>query len=100
MLTSMEARLALMTHMEMCDQEVQQELAIYKATILARVMASHEAPMVKVPKPQVFNDKRDAKEFDNFLWKMEWCFEAISLRDEIAKVRITTLYLIDTATLW
>ena len=46
----------------------------------------------------MFDDKRDAKELDYFLWQMERYFEVISLTDEVAKVRTGTL--IDTATLW
>ncbi|KAL6340427.1 hypothetical protein AAG906_006089 [Vitis piasezkii] len=52
-----------------------------------------EAPRMKVPKPHMFNGKRDAKELDNFLWHMERYFEAITLTDEDTKVCITTLYL-------
>ena len=66
----------------------------------ARVIATQEASRVEVLKPQGFSGKRDAKELDNFLWHMEQYFEAIALTNEAAKVRIATLYLIDTATLW
>ena len=51
--------------MESRDQEVRQELAIYKAAVLARVMATQEASRVGVSKPQGFSGKRDAKELDN-----------------------------------
>ncbi|RVW28784.1 hypothetical protein CK203_089258 [Vitis vinifera] len=61
-------------------------------------MATHKAARVEVPKPHTFNGKRDAKEFDNFLWHMERYFEAIALADEATKVRTTTLYLTDNAT--
>ncbi|RVW29620.1 hypothetical protein CK203_100962 [Vitis vinifera] len=91
---------ALATHMETRDQEIRQELAIYKTAVSARVMATHEAPRVEVPKPHTFSGKRDAKELDNFLWHMERYFEAIALMDEATKVRTATLYLIDNATLW
>ena len=84
--------------MESRDQEVRQELAIYKATVLARVMATQGASKVEVPKPQGFSSKRDAKEVDNFLWHMERYFEAITLIDEAAKVRTAALYLTDTTT--
>ncbi|RVW97330.1 hypothetical protein CK203_025947 [Vitis vinifera] len=98
---SMESRIeALATRMESRDQEVRQELAIYKAAVSARVMATPEASRVEVPKPHRFSGKRDAKELDNFLWHMERYFEAIALTDEAAKVRTVTLYLTDTATLW
>ncbi|RVX08275.1 hypothetical protein CK203_017651 [Vitis vinifera] len=74
-------------------------VAIYKTAVSARVMATHEAPRVEVPKPHTFSGKRDAKELDNFLWHMERYFEAIALTDEATKVRTTTLYLTDNATL-
>ncbi|RVX07513.1 hypothetical protein CK203_025214 [Vitis vinifera] len=69
------------------DQEIRQELAIYKTAVSARVMATHEAPRVEVPKPHTFSGKRDAKELDNFLWHMERYFEAIALTDEATKRR-------------
>ena len=69
---SMESRMeALTTRIESRDQEVRQELAIYKVVILARVMATWEASKVEVSKPQGFSGKRDAKELDNFLWHMD-----------------------------
>ncbi|RVW26539.1 hypothetical protein CK203_103814 [Vitis vinifera] len=77
MLASMESRIeALATRMESRDQEVRQELAIYKAAVSARVMATQGASRV------------------------ERYFKAIALTDEATKVRTTTLYLTDTATLW
>ncbi|RVX00152.1 hypothetical protein CK203_026596 [Vitis vinifera] len=60
-------------------------VAIYKTAVSARVMATHEAPRVEVPKPHTFSGKRDAKELDNFLWHMERYFEAIALTDEATK---------------
>ena len=50
--------------MESQDQEIRQDLAIYKAAVSARVMATQEASRVEVPKPQGFSGKRDAKELD------------------------------------
>ncbi|KAJ9682540.1 hypothetical protein PVL29_018458 [Vitis rotundifolia] len=101
MFASVESRMeALAARMEARDQEIRQELAIYKAAVSARVMATQGASRVEVPKPQGFSGKRDAKELDNFLWHMERYFEAIALTDEGAKVRTATLYLTDTATLW
>ena len=91
---------AFAARMEARDQEVQQELAIYKTVISARVMATHKAPRVEGPKPHTFNGKRDAKELDNFLWHMELYFEAIALTDEATKVHTITLYLTNKATLW
>ena len=52
MLASMESRIeALATQMESQDQEVMQELAIYKVAVSARVMATQEASRVEVLKP-------------------------------------------------
>ena len=101
MFASVESRMeALAARMDARDQEIRQELAIYKSAVSARVMATHEAPRVEVPKPHMFSGKRDAKELDNFLWHMERYFEAIALVDEATKVRTATLYLTDNATLW
>ncbi|RVW63411.1 hypothetical protein CK203_055931 [Vitis vinifera] len=101
MFASVESRMeALTVHMETRDQEIRQELAIYKTAVSAQVMATHEAPRVEVPKPHTFSGKRDAKELDNFLWHMERYFEAIALTNEATKVRTATLYLTDNATLW
>ena len=55
---------------------------------------------MEVKKPQGFSGKQDAKELDNFLWHMERYFKVIALTDEAAKIRITTLYLIDKVFLW
>ncbi|RVW64249.1 hypothetical protein CK203_046332 [Vitis vinifera] len=72
MFASVESRMeALAARMEARDQEIRQELAIYKTAVSARVMATHEAPRVEVPKPHTFSGKRDAKELDNFLWHMD-----------------------------
>ena len=67
MIASMESRMeALATWMESQDQKVRQELVIYKV-VSARGMATREASRVKVPKPQGFSGKQDAKDLDNFL---------------------------------
>ncbi|RVW12084.1 hypothetical protein CK203_087328 [Vitis vinifera] len=101
MLASMESRIeSLAILMESRDQEVRQELAIYKAVVSARVMATQEASRVVVLKPHRFSGKRDANELDNFLCHMERYFKAIALTDEATKVRTATLYLTDIATLW
>ncbi|KAE8661278.1 hypothetical protein F3Y22_tig00116012pilonHSYRG00001 [Hibiscus syriacus] len=43
---------------------------------------------------------KDAKEVENYLWRMEQYFEGIGLNDEAAKVKTAALYLSDTAMLW
>ena len=55
---------------------------------------------MEVSKPRMFNDKRDAKELDNFLWHMERYIEVITLMDEAIKVRTATRYLTNNVTLW
>ena len=97
MLTSLESRVEVLTKHE---EELRQEVTIYKMALSARVMATHEAPRVEVPKPHSFSGNRDAKELDNYLWHMERYFEAIGLNNEATKVQTATLYLIDNATLW
>ena len=97
MLASLESRVEVLTKHE---EEMRQEVAIYKTTLSARAMATHEAPRVEVPKPHMFSGNRDAKELHNFLWHMERYFEAIALIGEVTKVRTATLYLTDNATLW
>ena len=97
MLSSLESRVEVLTKHE---EELRQEVAIYKMALSARVMPTHEAPRVEVPKPYSFSGNRDAKELDNYLWHMERHFEAIGLNDEATKVRTATFYLLDNATLW
>ena len=72
MLASLESRVEVLTKHE---EELRQEVAIYKTTLSARVMANHEAPRVEVPKPHTFTGKRDAMEIDNYLWHIERYFE-------------------------
>ena len=60
---------ALTKQVKARDEEVRQELSIFNVVVSTRVMATFDAPRVEVLKPQVFNDKRDAKELDNFLWQ-------------------------------
>ena len=97
MLASLESRVEVLTKHE---EKLRQYVAIYKIALSARVMATHEAPRVEVPKPHTFTGKRDAKELDNYLWHMERYFEAITLINEATKVRTATLYLTNNATLW
>ena len=96
-LAILESRVEVLTKHQ---EELRQEVAIYKTALSARVMATHEAPRVEVLKPHTFSGNRDAKELDNFSWHMERYFEAIALTDEATKVRTATLYLTDNATLW
>ena len=53
MLASLELRVEVLTKHE-------EKVAIYKIALSARVMATHEAPRVEVPKPHTFSGKQDA----------------------------------------
>ena len=53
MLASLESRVEVLTKHE-------EKVAIYKTALSARVMATHEAPRVEVPKPHTFSGKQDA----------------------------------------
>ena len=57
MLASLESRVEVLTKHE---EKLRQEVAIYKTALLARVMATYEAPRVEVPKPHMFSGKQDA----------------------------------------
>ena len=54
MLASLDSRVEVLTKHE---QKLRQEVAIYKTALSARVMATHEAPRVEVPKPHTFSGK-------------------------------------------
>ena len=80
MLASLESRVEVLTkHKEKMSQEV----AIYKTTLLARVMATHEAPRVEVPKPHTFSGKQDAMAVAESLMDYK---ESISSNDEGSRV--------------
>ena len=57
MLASLESRVEVLTKHK---EKMRQEVAIYKTTLSAQVMATHEAPRVEVPKPHTFSGKQDA----------------------------------------
>ena len=64
MLASLESRVEVLTKHE---EKLRQEVAIYKTTLSARVMATHEARRVEVPKPHTFSGKQDAMEVARIL---------------------------------
>ena len=71
MLASLESRMeSLATRIETHDKEVHQEPTIYKSVVSTQVTTTHKAPKVEMPKPHVFNGKKDAKDINNFLWHM------------------------------
>ncbi|XP_022882220.1 uncharacterized protein LOC111399181 [Olea europaea var. sylvestris] len=74
--------------------------ACKKASTSAGTSTILAAPRIDYPKPREFDGKRDAKELDDFLWRLEIYFEGVNILDEATKVRTSTMYLTDTAALW
>ncbi|CAN1291309.1 hypothetical protein LINPERPRIM_LOCUS21090 [Linum perenne] len=58
------------------------------------------ASRVDVLRPKSYGGSRNAKEVENFLWGLEQYFEASGIRDELAKVRTASLYLVYVLMLW
>ena len=65
------------------EEKLRQEMAIYKTTLSARVMATHEAPRVEVPKPHTFSGKQDAMAVAESLMDYK---ESMSSNDESSRV--------------
>ena len=80
MLASLESRVEVLTKHK---EKLRQEVAIYKTTLLARVMATHEAPRVEVPKPHTFSGKQDAMAVAESLMDYK---ESMSSNDEGSRV--------------
>ena len=80
MLASLESRVEVLTKHE---EKLRQEVAIYKTALSARVMATHEAPRVEVPKPHTFNGKQDAMTVAESLIDYK---ESMSSNDEGSRV--------------
>ena len=58
-------------------------MAIYKTALSARVMATHEAPTVEVPKPHTFSGKQDAMAVTESLMDYK---ESMSSNDDGSRV--------------
>ena len=80
MLASLESRVEVLTKHK---EKLRQEVAIYKTALLARVMATHEAPRVEVPKPHTFSGKQDAMAVAKSLMDYK---ESMSSNDEGSRV--------------
>ena len=80
MLASLESRVEVLTKHE---EKLRQEVAIYKTALSARVMATHEAPRVEVPKPHTFSGKQDAMTVTESLMDYK---ESMSSNDEGSRV--------------
>ncbi|PKI40024.1 hypothetical protein CRG98_039594 [Punica granatum] len=53
-----------------------------------------------VPRPKEFNGTRVAKDVDNFIWSMETYFRAMGVEDDVVRVGMVSMYLVDIALLW
>ena len=80
MLASLESRVEVLTKHE---EKLRQEMAIYKTALSARVMATHKAPRVEVPKPHTFSGKQDAMAVAESLMDYK---ESMSSNDEGLRV--------------
>ena len=80
MLSSLESRVEVLTKHK---EKLWQEVAIYKTALSARVMATHEAPRVEVPKPHTFGGQQDAIAVAESLMDYK---ESMSSNDEGSRV--------------
>ena len=80
MLASLESRVEVLTKHK---EKLRQEVAIYKTALSARVMATHEAPRVEVPKPHTFSGQQDAMVVAEYLMDYK---ESMSSNDEGLRV--------------
>ena len=80
MFASLESRVEVLTKHE---EKLRQEVAIYKTSLSARVMATHEAPRVEVPKPHTFSGKQDVMAVAESLMDYK---ESMSSNDEGSRV--------------
>ena len=80
MVASLESRVEVLTKHE---EKLRQEVDIYTTALSARVMATHEAPRVKVPKPHTFSGKHDAMAVVESLMDYK---ESMSSNDEGSRV--------------
>ena len=80
MLASLESRVEVLTKYK---EKLRQEVAIYKTALSARVMATHEAPRVEVPKPHTFSGQQDSMAVAESLMDYK---ESMSSNDEGSRV--------------
>ena len=64
-------------------EKLRHEVAIYKKTLSARVMSTHEAPRVEVPKPHTFSGQQDSMAVAKSLMDYK---ESMSSNDERSRV--------------
>ena len=81
---------------------MQAELAILKKAVACggTPAVTHNVPRLDVPKPKEYDGKRNAADFDDYLWNMERYFDSLGVEDELAKIKTATPYLTKVAALW
>ena len=57
-------------------------------------------PRVEVPKPTIFDGRREVRVIDDFLWEVTRYLKAMGIENDATKIHTTTMYLKDTAALW
>ena len=80
MLASFESRVDVLTKHK---EKLRQEVAIYKTTLSAQVMSTHEAQRVEVPNPHTFSEQQDAMAVAKSLMDYK---ESMSSNDEGSRV--------------
>ncbi|PKI43756.1 hypothetical protein CRG98_035862, partial [Punica granatum] len=53
-----------------------------------------------VPRPKEFKGTKVVKDVDNFIWSMETYFRATEVEDDVVRVGMVSMYLVDVALLW
>ncbi|PKI46331.1 hypothetical protein CRG98_033274 [Punica granatum] len=53
-----------------------------------------------VPRPKEFKGTRVAKDVDNFIWSMETYFYTTGVEDDVVRVGMVSMYLVNVALLW
>ena len=82
MLASLESRVEVLIKHE---EKLRQEVAIYKTTLSARVMATQEEPRVEVPNPHKFSGKQNAMAVAESLMDYK---ESMSSNDEGSRAQV------------
>ncbi|ERN20665.1 hypothetical protein AMTR_s00070p00177670 [Amborella trichopoda] len=86
--------IAILVKLQDQVDEIRSALVLCKRAVSNGSIVAPKTLKVFTPDPKTFSESRDAWELYNFLWQMERGFEAISLRDEKAKLNY------ENATLW
>ena len=91
---------SLMNDFKGALQSYGEDIVVLKKAVLQGSSSGPKAPSkVRVPEPKGFNNNKNVKELENFLWDMELFFKAAHIPDG-EKVSITSMYLTGNAKLW